>query len=686
MSSVSGNKDFNHYQSTLNDYQQRVEELTEEQQLEKKRAEQRHARHVESIHKKNEARAREQEDVHTRAIRTSKETANGRAVQQERAQREELKRMQAQMYDRNGRMNAELVDAKNETRRVNDEWAMRKERENVQTERNERHVERKLQEIHEKSAQDVERAARDARMAANQTLSEVQAQDRGNYLGFKKQLEEKYRTMETQRQDEVAHRNHEMKHALAQKEHQHSMQTKAMEESTQRRIASSREASDSRAQSEAESARKAFAAENVRLREQVRNLVGIERETQSARAEVRADAIREWEGEQRARELKVTEAYEAQLDKAKNELTSTERRLGLEMDRNSREKDFEFAKTLQRTNQNRSDERKDLENQFERASNEMHMQLRREREQSDRAIQRQAQVAETTRSKALETQAEAYQRTLSEQSRNYKDQLSMMGSKLQERETTADPTKVSPAAENAIRGVVTEQYEKILATEKDRNARDRDSLRSNLTQDLNETRADRDASVLSVSQKAALEVDQGRTALMNLSEESELQKRQALQALGDDNQKMVDNLQRTYAGALDRQRRQYEELLQNVKLQSDSRVAAIRQESEFNQRMLQRKSNADQTFTSREYEKKLAEQKAMYDDLLNLAREESEKKLRESEREKRLALEEQGRMHEQRSKEMDLQMKERERTVTAAYEAQLDNVRQSNARLIQKKS
>lgn len=686
MSSVSGNKDFNHYQSTLNDYQQRVEELTEEQQLEKKRADQRHARHVESIHTKNAKRMREQEDVHERAIRTAKETANGRVEQQERAQREELKRIQAQMYDRNGRMNAELVDAKNETRRVNEEWALRKERENAQAERNERHVENKLQEIHEKSARDVERASREARMAANQTLSELQAQERGNYLGFKKQLENKYRTMETQRQDELAHRAKEMKHALAQKEHQHAMQTKASEEATQRRIASSSEASNTRAERESEAARKAFAAENMRLREQVRNLVGIERETQSARADARADAIREWEGEQRARELKVTEAYESQLDKAKEELSNTERRLGLEMDRNSREKDFEFAKTLQRTNQARSDERKDLENQFERASNEMHLQLRREREQSDRAIQRQAQLAESSRSQALETQAQAYQRTLSEQGRNYKDQLNLMGSKLQERETTADPTKVSPAAENAIRGVVTEQYEKILSAEKSRNARDRDSLRSNLTQELNETRADRDASVLTVSQKAALEADQSRAALMNLGEESELQKRQALQSQGDDHQKMVDNLQRMYAATLDRQRRQYEELLQNVKLQSDSRVAAIRQESEFNERMLQRKSNADLTFSAREYEKKLAEQKAMYDDLLNLAREESEKKLREVEREKRLALEEQGRMHEQRSKEMELQIKERERTVTAAYEAQLDKVRQSNARLIQKKS
>jgi hypothetical protein len=43
-------------------------------------------------------------------------------------------------------------------------------------------------------------------------------------------------------------------------------------------------------------------------------------------------------------------------------------------------------------------------------------------------------------------------------------------------------------------------------------------------------------------------------------------------------------------------------------------------------------------------------------------------------------------MHEQRTKELELQTKERERTVTAAYEAQLDKVRQSNARLIQKKS
>jgi hypothetical protein len=686
MSSVSGTKEFNHYQASLSDYQQRVDELTEEQQIEKKRTDERHARQLEALEKKHAARMAEKDDVHTRAIETAKQNANGRAESQERAQREELKRMQAQMYDRSGRLNAEIVDAKNEIRRVNEDWTARKEREEIQAERNDRTLENKFKELHEKASSDAERAANKAREAANQTLSALQAQDRGNYLGFKKQLEKKYQTMETQRQDEVAYLTKEMKHALDQQDRQHDMELKAAEEATQRRIASSVEVSNRRADRESESAREAFAAENTKLREQVRKLVGIERETQSARADARADAIREWEGERRAREFKLAEAYESQLQKTKEELSKIERRFGLEMDRNIREKGVEFAKTLQKTNQARFDEKKDLETQFERASNEMEIQLRREREQSDRALQRQAERAEGARTSALQTQAQAYQDTLSKQARNYKDQLNQMSTKLQESETTSDPTKVSPAAENAIRHSITEQYEKVLATEKDRNARDRDSLRSNLTQELSRVREDRDASVLSVSQKAALEADHSRTALLQLSEESELQKRQALQSKDDDHQKIVDNLQRTYAVTLDRQRRQYEELLQNVKLQSDSRVAAIRQESEFSERMLQRKSNADLTFNSREYEKKLAEQKALYDDLLNLAQEESEKKLRESEREKRLALEEQSRMHEQRTKEMELQSKERERTVTAAYEAQLDKVRQSNARLIQKKS
>ena len=76
----------------------------------------------------------------------------------------------------------------------------------------------------------------------------------------------------------------------------------------------------------------------------------------------------------------------------------------------------------------------------------------------------------------------------------------------------------------------------------------------------------------------------------------------------------------------------------------------------------------------------------LYEDLFNLAQEESSQKLRDVEREKRLALEEQQRMYEQRSKEIEQSSKERERTIASSYESQLDKVKQSNARLIQQKS
>ena len=64
----------------------------------------------------------------------------------------------------------------------------------------------------------------------------------------------------------------------------------------------------------------------------------------------------------------------------------------------------------------------------------------------------------------------------------------------------------------------------------------------------------------------------------------------------------------------------------------------------------------------------------------------ADKKMRDIEREKKVALEVQARSYDQRIAQLEMQHRERETRVADGYESQIESLRNANARLIQKKS
>jgi DNA-binding ferritin-like protein len=135
---------------------------------------------------------------------------------------------------------------------------------------------------------------------------------------------------------------------------------------------------------------------------------------------------------------------------------------------------------------------------------------------------------------------------------------------------------------------------------------------------------------------------------------------------------------------LERQRRQYEEILQTMKNDATTKQQALRQDLEFASKMQQREFATNQNQLIRDYEKRIGEQKTEYDQIISDLKNQTEQLTRENDKKNRQLLEEQARGYEQRLSQLEFQHKERERYVSQGFEDQMDKLKATNA-LLQKR-
>jgi hypothetical protein len=422
------------------------------------------------------------------------------------------------------------------------------------------------------------------------------------------------------------------------------------------------------------------------LRGSLQELADQDRLHSKGYAQGRAAAIGELEDNWRLVDYVRNEAAEKEIEATKARAKDAERYYTIANDKNLKDQGLMMARLLNERTSEAHSEQQMLTDQFQRDHDQMSIRMKRDRELSQQSNERMMSQAATDREKALAQQADSFNRAYGDMADANAEKIKHLESNLQEARTSDDVSKISPAAEERVRNLTSQEYEKVMKADDDRRDAEISSLRRNFQDSYNTLLDDKRTIETRLNQDRALEQHTEQTTYLDSVAELADDRDRSLRHKEADNQRAFDSLTRDHARLLERQRREYEDIIYNLKNDANTRLASTRQENEFNSKMAQKAFSVRQNELIREYEKKLADQRAEYETQVGELKSQMAVALREAERRSKTSIEEVSKGYEQRMTQMEFQQKERERLISQNYSDELDKVKRSNALLIQKKS
>lgn len=646
-----------------------------------------HEKEISDIEEGYREELRELEEETGETVKNAKEEY-GEALRAERAAaQEEIKRLKQQLYNSRGRTGGEEVvvlrDQVNSSRESLEEQ-QRKNRAAI--DRLEEAQALRVEDLEREHSDELEQVVRNSRDSALKAYNRSRATEREQYDQVKKEAEQKYAAINEHMLDEARLHRETAKRAIADTEAATEKRVDKLEYAYDDRIEKlleehQRELADTVAQQ-----RRSHKAETGELREAVRDALSHNKDYVKGRAEGAQEAYKDVESEFMVRERRARGAYEELIDNIRASQEAAEEHLALNQTQVLREKDNRFTKTIQEMNAERHRERSSLVETFKNDREETEQRAKLAEERSDRRFESAIERAGKERSRALESQATAFQESMSRQRARYSEEVDRLQKKVDEQNTATDPNQVSAAAESAIRDVVTREFMKTFDEEASRNKRTVDSMQREYESRIGDVLGDVDARVTGAALRHASERHRDRAEFLDFVHETESQKELALRSQEIDHRRQNEGVNKNFSKVLDRQKRQFDELLETLKADASAKLQEVRQEAEFESRLRQREFAFQQSELIRQYENLMAKEKEDWQAQLENTKLDAQRQIREMERNHRVMLEGQARSYEQRIEQLEVQQNERERYLARNFEEELDNMRRANARLINKRA
>jgi hypothetical protein len=380
------------------------------------------------------------------------------------------------------------------------------------------------------------------------------------------------------------------------------------------------------------------------------------------------------------------EREKKETDNLKRKMAAEESNFAKTNDRNLREKDAFYADVIQNQNLEHRSVQKELENRLleDRATSEALRQA--DQRKADASKERALALADQRKDEALSTAQRVTAETLGQQKTQDGAKISLLEGRLREMETSPDPAFVSPAAEEHIRQQYLDAEGKMGEHERAHHRENMDRLMQEYTKRVEDTVSDKKRGDAALNRQHTLERQLDQRTFRDSLFDVQMDKEQTLLSSAQKHDKERLAADRSHSTLLEKQRREYDEIIGALKEEAFARQHAIRQEADFNIKLTQRELASKQNDLIREYEKRLADQKVDYESQLDEIKSNTQSSLLEKDRMNRRVMDEQVRNYDQRIAQLEAQYKERERISTQNHVEELEKVKRSNALLIQKKS
>ncbi len=426
--------------------------------------------------------------------------------------------------------------------------------------------------------------------------------------------------------------------------------------------------------------------ELTQLREQVRDMSHFKDQYIKDKAHGREESIREYEDDHRAEMKTLNERYQKEFEGLHRDIKDRDNYYTRVNAENLRDKEQVYTELLNRDKVEHRRDLRDADAAFEKHRKHLEVRDQRVAERHHVDYEKLTEAYRRQQLEALEKQDRVFNKEYGHQRASHKAEVERLEQQIQQRSSTTDLNAIPRALEEKIVEKVRAEDQKLFDVERKRNE-DRTlasylAAEKNMASVLSETQAEK-ASVYR-SQTADRQIE--RNELLQHIAEVELQRQISLRDQDQSHTRQNDERERVFATALDRQRRDYDEMFESVKADGENQLRAVRQEAEFSSKMAQRAFSIRQNEIIREYEKRLANQKTDFEGSMLEMKTQAEASLREVERRSRKAYDEQARSYEQRIAQLEAQYSEREKTAMANHQDELEKMKRSNALLISKKS
>ncbi len=683
MSTVSGTGD----SSSFHQFQRTIDNLEEEHETESKKSRQKSDKKLQMTLDNSAANLKRQQDSSANSLRAAQESLNRTLSSERDGHRQEIKKLQGELYDKNGRQSSNDAEtARQQLRDGQGFWDRRHEADlKSLSESDQRHSD-KLGSKQRESDERLEKSVRSARDSAadayGSRLKGLQKEKAESYQAEQRQL---WDTQRRHQEDMETIHHQTREHGESMKndyERRSSMQEQYADEKLTHQLKNSQEHETKNTAA----LTKSHKGETNQLRSQIEDLLQTEPNYRREKGEGAAEAIKKYDSDNRSERQQIVEGYEQERGRYKDKYREMERHQNDIYDKGMREKDETYGKRIA-----------DVHREHQSNSTNSQRELRKSQEQAGKSHQKaldltrknyegQLEDSEIKRNDALTHQAAGYQKMLTSQRGTSDDRIESLEKQLTEKNTTDDPDQVSPAAERVIRNSVTQHLQKSLDAEQARNQRGQERANSEYQHRLQDVLDTKNSEITRAHRDANVSTSQLRTEMnglqqeMNVTQSAESLDRHVTQT------RELENLQRTHSRELENQRRHYEDISKASMDDARAKGNGARQDLVFESKMAQRTFSNAQNELIREYEKKLADQRIEHETLLRDTKTETDRVVRDQERKTRQEVEGITRHYEQQLSQQEMQGKEREKTVAQSYQDQLEKVKRSNALLIKKKS
>lgn len=394
-------------------------------------------------------------------------------------------------------------------------------------------------------------------------------------------------------------------------------------------------------------------------------------------AEVQRQLVKDSVKQQKAELTRVEDDFNATNADLRQSLRDQASYLGRQHAETLSEKDKKHAENFSKLNTENFRKVKNLEDEFSNQIDNMEKQREIERDRNSEVL-----------SDIIKRDNERLHTTLEDQGTKFKEaslrtkaatdfETELLKKQLHHQKTSSDVKEIPAGAESKLRNSVITEYEKMLQKETEKNKLNTDGIQQKYREIQNKLLDEHADKLTQTAQRHALEKILDQTRQVDAINEVEYSTKTKLRDQESNHSRENQNLYRQFAMMMERQKNDYDHILENSRSDAAIRLATQRSEAEIEMKNALHEFTIRQNEISRDFDKKFNDQKIDFDFKLTEQKAQAQNELRDVERRAKQELENQARNYELRISQMESQNKEREKILHSMYRDELDKTRHS---------
>lgn len=426
--------------------------------------------------------------------------------------------------------------------------------------------------------------------------------------------------------------------------------------------------------------------ETSELREQLHRYTNQPHDLDKEKAMARSEVIEKYESETLNDRDRIAEAYETRLNKVKQSGEEEKAHFGRRLNEVSADEGEKSAQQVQRQKQEFIKAEADRKTDAQRMEKYYQEQVKIEKDRNVRSESTLVNRNQESTDKAVAEKDKTYRDYIKQSSEVHSQELSDRDQKISDLKTTKDPLKVSPFVIQKIQNDSEERSHSALTKAQDTHETNLQAVQKRDQAERRELQGEYQQKYMNAGREQQRSRDIETKQFVTGFQDLQKAKTEEQMKMRDQFSQQRERTTVQHAQAMNLQQRKFQD---DMTVQRDSlheEKTQLQDDLEKQQKGQDRNWSTRIGSIHRDYEKKLLDTQDQSEALINEIKYSFDKKLRDQDRLSKKALEDRVKSYEHQIAQQTEAFKDRERFLTEQYQTELDTLKRTNARIIQKKS